>query len=107
MLTKHPHIAGKENNKQLIEKIVQHWKEVGLDHATMTPYRVLLSYLDDDHPNYVRLLGADGTAKYTSPLYEDVLRPEDNVSDIIPPFNAYSGRGNVSVGTSILQMQHH
>ena len=50
--------------------------------------------------NYVQLLNENNTEEYKSPLREAVLRPDENDTDIVPPFNAYSGTGTVEVSTN-------
>ena len=59
----------------------------------LTPYDVLLSYPKEDNPNKIELRDGSGNAIFTTQLAEKILRPEQNQSDVVPPFNAYSGRG--------------
>ena len=99
-LTIRPHIAGHDQNKKLAEDLAKHWKDVGLDHVTLTPYEVMLSYPNMSDLNYVQLLNENNTEEYKSPLREAVLRPDENDTDIVPPFNAYSGTGTVEVSTN-------
>ena len=99
-LTKRPHIAGHDQNKKLADDLAKHWKDVGLDHVTLTPYEVMLSYPNMSDLNYVQLLNENNTEEYKSPLREAVLRPDENDTDIVPPFNAYSGTGTVEVSTN-------
>ena len=99
-LTNRPHIAGHDQNKKLAEDLAKHWKDVGLDHVTLTPYEVMLSYPNMSDLNYVQLLNENNTEEYKSPLREAVLRPDENDTDIVPPFNAYSGTGTVEVSTN-------
>ncbi|XP_053391718.1 N-acetylated-alpha-linked acidic dipeptidase 2-like [Mercenaria mercenaria] len=95
MLTALPHLAGTEQNHKLAREIKQHWENAGLDHVTMTPYRVLLSYPNMSDLNYVELLDERNQTKYKSDLREPVLTPEENVTGVVPPFNAYSAPGDI------------
>ncbi|KAH3853004.1 hypothetical protein DPMN_095527 [Dreissena polymorpha] len=53
------------------------WLEEGLDHVTMTPYCVLLSYPNMSVLNYVELLDGNRTV-YKSNLTETILTPEED-----------------------------
>ena len=67
---------------------------------TSDTYDVLLSYPNRSDPNYVALLDADGRVVYRSQLFEKILSPDQNHSDVVPPFNAYSPPGHVQVTAS-------
>lgn len=95
ILSTSPHLAGKEQNHILAQKIKEHWKKAGLDHVTLTPYRVLLSYPNISDLNYVELLDEKNQSQYKSDLREPALRPEDNNTNVVPPFNAYSPPGDI------------
>ena len=47
--------------------------------------------------NFVELLDADGRSVYKSNLTEPILTPEEDKTDVVPPFNAYSPPGNLTV----------
>lgn len=64
---------------------------------TLTPYRVMLSRPNMDNLSYVELLDGNGTRWYKSDLREPVLTPEENDTDVVPPFNAYSAPGDIEV----------
>lgn len=98
-ITKKPHIAGKENNMRVIKSLQDHWLKIGLDQVTLTPYRVLLSYPNSTDPNFVELLDNDNTLRYKSPDKEKAFRSEENDTDIVQPFVAYSKSGDVYVST--------
>lgn len=95
MLTQSPHLAGEEQNYFLARKIKEQWDEVGLDHVTLTPYKVLLSYPNMSDLNYVELLDERNQSRYKSDLREPVLTPKENNTDVVPPFNAYSAPGDI------------
>lgn len=46
--------------------------------------------------NQIQILNSANTVEYASPLYEDILHPSENKSDVVPPFNAYSAPGVVT-----------
>lgn len=95
MLTQNPHLAGEKQNYFLARKIKEHWDKVGLDHVTLTPYKVLLSYPNMSDLNYVELLDERNQSRYKSDLREPVLTPKENNTDVVPPFNAYSAPGDI------------
>ncbi|KAL3873961.1 hypothetical protein ACJMK2_037036 [Sinanodonta woodiana] len=92
-LTNEPHLAGTPADKRQAEELRDFWLNAGLDHVTITPYKVLLSYPNSTEPNFVELL-SDNHTLYKSPLHEAIIRPEENKTDVVPPFNAYSAPGD-------------
>ncbi|KAL3873960.1 hypothetical protein ACJMK2_037035 [Sinanodonta woodiana] len=96
-LTEEPHLAGTPADEKQAKELRDFWLRVGLDHVTITPYRVLLSYPEQRDPNFVELLSSNGTVLYTSPLTEQIINPEENKTGVVPPFNAYSATGDVKV----------
>ncbi|KAL3873958.1 hypothetical protein ACJMK2_037033 [Sinanodonta woodiana] len=94
-LTEEPHLAGTPADEKQAKELRDFWLSVGLDHVTITPYRVLLSYPEERDPNVVELLSSNGTVLYTSPLTEKIINPEENKTRVVPPFNAYSAPGDV------------
>lgn len=70
-----------------------------MDEVFITPYDVLLSYpntTDESIMNQIQILNGLGDIQYASPLYEDILDPSENKSNVVPPFNAYSAPGIVN-----------
>ena len=70
-----------------------------MDEVFVTPYNVLLSYpntTDENNMNQIQVLNSVDTVEYASPLYEDILHPSENKSDVVPPFNTYSAPGVVT-----------
>lgn len=100
MLTEKPHLAGTDENFNLAVKLKTFWEEVGIDHVTLTPYRVLLSYPDMNDLNYVELLNENNVTMYKSNLTEPILTSEENKTGVVPPFNAYSAPGDIYVSYS-------
>ncbi|KAK3712655.1 hypothetical protein RRG08_058558 [Elysia crispata] len=86
ILSKKPHIAGRQGDFDLVKYIQTRFRDHGLEVST-TPYDALLSYPNDQVANSVRILDADGEIVY------DSVRDESDVShleDVVPPFNAYA-----------------
>lgn len=94
-LTEKPHLAGTNESHELARELRDHWEAVGLDHVTMTPYKVLLSYPDPDDPNFVELLDENNVTQYRSNTTEKILTPEEDKPGVVPPFNAYSASGDI------------
>ncbi|KAH9494444.1 Glutamate carboxypeptidase 2 [Bulinus truncatus] len=85
-LTKHPHIAGRSRDFELVSYLQKHFKDNGL-HVQTTPYDVLLSYPNEATPNSVRLVDGSGNILYDAKSNESDISGEP---DVVPPFNAYS-----------------
>nr|XP_054758019.1 glutamate carboxypeptidase 2-like [Lytechinus pictus] len=91
-LSSRPHLAGTPAEKENAEMLVNLWTEYGFDSVRLLSYDVLLAYPDPENPNKV-MITDNGVPVFTSALTEAVLRPEDNNTDAVPPFNAYSAQG--------------
>ncbi|KAH9494447.1 Glutamate carboxypeptidase 2, partial [Bulinus truncatus] len=85
-LTKHPHIAGRSRDFELVSYLQKHFRDNGL-HVQTTPYDVLLSYPNEATPNSVRLVDGSGNILYDAKSNESDISGEP---DVVPPFNAYS-----------------
>jgi hypothetical protein len=72
------------------------WRRQGLDVQRKT-YDVLVSYPNFTDPSRVEMVDGTGAVLYQSAAMEKILLPEQNASDMIPPFNAYSRPGNLTV----------
>ncbi|XP_059147924.1 putative N-acetylated-alpha-linked acidic dipeptidase [Physella acuta] len=86
LLSQKPHIAGRENDMELVELLKSRFRSAGLAVQT-TPYDVLLSYPDLQSPNSVRLINASNHIIY------DAKSDDSDISalrDVVPPFHAYS-----------------
>ncbi|KAB0400527.1 hypothetical protein E2I00_016885 [Balaenoptera physalus] len=88
-----PHLAGTEQNFQLAKQIQSQWKEFGLDSVELAHYDVLLSYPNKTHPNYISIIDEDGNEIFNTSLFEPPPPGYENVSDVVPPFSAFSPQG--------------
>ncbi|XP_063430342.1 putative N-acetylated-alpha-linked acidic dipeptidase [Mytilus trossulus] len=98
-LSENPHLAGTPADLKQAKELEQFWKDNGMDEVFITPYEVLLSYpntTDESIMNQIQILNGSGDIQYASPLYEDILDPSENKSNVVPPFNAYSAPGIVN-----------
>ncbi|ELW47073.1 Glutamate carboxypeptidase 2 [Tupaia chinensis] len=91
--TQIPHLAGTEQNFQLAKQIQSQWKEFGLDSVELAHYDVLLSYPSKTHPNYISIIDEDGNEIFNTSLFEPPPPGYENVSDVVPPFSAFSPQG--------------
>ncbi|XP_053912926.1 N-acetylated-alpha-linked acidic dipeptidase 2 isoform X2 [Cuculus canorus] len=91
--TKLPHLAGTEQNLLLAKRIQGQWKEFGLDSAELVHYDVLLSYPDEKQPNYISLIDDQGNEIFNTSLFEPPPQGYENVTNILPPYNAFSAQG--------------
>ncbi|XP_062873217.1 N-acetylated-alpha-linked acidic dipeptidase 2 [Trichomycterus rosablanca] len=91
--TRLPHLAGTEQNLRLAEQIREEWLAFGLDSAELVWYDVLLSYPNKTRPNYVSIVDQHGAEILNSSLAEPVPEGYEDVTDIVPPYNAFSAQG--------------
>lgn len=56
---------------------------------------MLLSY--PERPGIASIKAENGSILFTAQKKEKIFRQDENNSDVLPPFNAYSGSGNVTV----------
>ncbi|CAM9583823.1 unnamed protein product [Bubo scandiacus] len=91
--TKLPHLAGTEQNLLLAKQIQGQWKEFGLDSAELVHYDVLLSYPNETQPNYISVIDDQGNEIFNTSLFEPPPQGYENVTDILPPYNAFSAQG--------------
>nr|XP_009930891.1 PREDICTED: N-acetylated-alpha-linked acidic dipeptidase 2-like [Opisthocomus hoazin] len=91
--TKLPHLAGTEQNLLLAKQIQGQWKEFGLDSAELVHYDVLLSYPNEKQPNYISIIDEQGNEIFNTSLSEPPPQGYENVTDILPPYNAFSAQG--------------
>ncbi|KAK2165001.1 hypothetical protein LSH36_56g02011 [Paralvinella palmiformis] len=93
-LTSKPHMAGTPADKETADEIKRFWEtEAVLDRVQIYPYDVLLSYPEQDSPNRIVIKDVNDRDLFTTQLYESILDPEQNQSDVVPPFNAFSASG--------------
>ncbi|NXV15073.1 NALD2 dipeptidase, partial [Cepphus grylle] len=91
--TKLPHLAGTEQNLLLAKQIQGQWKDFGLDSAELVHYDVLLSYPNEKLPNYISVIDDQGNEIFNTSLFEPPPQGYENVTDILPPYNAFSAQG--------------
>ncbi|NXG49191.1 NALD2 dipeptidase, partial [Psilopogon haemacephalus] len=91
--TKLPHLAGTEQNLLLAKQIQDQWKEFGLDSAELVHYDVLLSYPNETQPNYISVIDDQGNEIFNTSLSEPPPPGYENVTGILPPYNAFSAQG--------------
>lgn len=91
--TQLPHLAGTEQNLKYAEQIRKEWHDFGLDSVEMVHYDVLLSYPNKSHPNYISIVDSQGNEIFNTSLAEPVPEGYENISDIVPPYNAFSAKG--------------
>lgn len=99
-LTKAPHPGGSAFSKEQAEHIKTKWEEFGLDKVELKKYDVLLSY--PEIPGIASIKSEDGSTSFTAQRKEKVLEPSENDPNVLPPFNAYSSSGNVTVSMEIV-----
>ncbi|KAM9220427.1 glutamate carboxypeptidase 2 isoform 2-T2 [Dugong dugon] len=91
--TQIPHLAGTEQNFRLAKQIQSEWKEFGLDSVELAHYDVLLSYPNKTNPNYISIIDEDGNELFNTSLFEPPPPGYENISDVVPPFSAFSPQG--------------
>ena len=95
-------MAGTPADKETADEIKRFWEtEAVLDRVQIYPYDVLLSYPEQDSPNRIVIKDVNDQDLFTTQLYESILDPEQNQSDVVPPFNAFSASGEPKVGFTI------
>ena len=99
-LTKAPHPGGSPFSYEQAIHIKKKWEEFGLDKVELKRYDVLLSY--PEVPGIASIKSGDGSTLFTAQRKEKVLEPAENDSNVLPPFNAYSSSGNVTVSMEVV-----
>jgi len=97
-MTSFPHLAGTRGERQLAEYIANTWRQQGLVGVRLVPYHILLTYPDSAKWSGVVIHDVrDNTTVFTSQTTEKILRPDENHTDITPPYNVFSPSGVVTV----------
>nr|XP_055053456.1 N-acetylated-alpha-linked acidic dipeptidase 2 [Misgurnus anguillicaudatus] len=91
--TRLPHLAGTQQNLILAEQIRDEWIKFGLDSVHLVPYDVLLSYPNKTNPNYISIVDHLGKEVFNTSLSEPVPEGYEHVTDIVPPYSAFSSKG--------------
>ncbi|PWA20475.1 hypothetical protein CCH79_00003726, partial [Gambusia affinis] len=92
--TRLPHLAGTEQNLKYAEEIMKEWQDFGLDSVEMVPYDILLSYPNKSQPNFISIVDHNGKEVFNTSLAEPVPHGYEDVSNIVPPYSAYSPKGH-------------
>uniref|UniRef100_A0A671MNU3 Aminopeptidase NAALADL1 n=1 Tax=Sinocyclocheilus anshuiensis TaxID=1608454 RepID=A0A671MNU3_9TELE len=91
--TRLPHLAGSQQNLDLAKQIRAEWMEFGLDSVELVPYDMLLSYPNKTNPNYISIVDHLGNEIFNTSLAEPVPEGYEDVTDIVPPYSAFSAKG--------------
>ncbi|XP_071990194.1 glutamate carboxypeptidase 2-like isoform X2 [Engystomops pustulosus] len=91
--TQVPHLSGTEENFDFAKQIQTQWKEYGLDQVELAHYDILLSYPNASNPNYISIIDEHGKELYKTSLFEPTPPGYENITDVVPPYNAYSASG--------------
>lgn len=86
-------MAGTEQNLRYAEQIREEWQNFGLDSVDLVHYDVLLSYPNKTQPNYISIVDTLGNEVFSTSLEEPVPEGYEHVSDIVPPYSAFSPKG--------------
>ena len=93
-LTAEPHIGGSERNNELGDYIAKTWEEYGMKIHKKT-YEVLLS--EPKNPAILQLFYSNGSIEYEPKMVEEAFFEEENSTESVFPFNAYTKSGDVTV----------
>ncbi|XP_078515104.1 N-acetylated-alpha-linked acidic dipeptidase 2-like [Lissotriton helveticus] len=91
--TRLPHLAGTEQNLILANQMKAEWEEFGLHSVEIVHYDVLLSYPNETRPNYISITDENGSEIFNTSLFEPPPEGYENITDIVPPYNAFSAQG--------------
>ncbi|XP_030074782.1 aminopeptidase NAALADL1 [Microcaecilia unicolor] len=94
-LTKKPHMAATPGDEDLVQLILNRWKNAstGLDNATVDRYDVFLSIPDPANPNNVTVVTGNGMLNFTSRLTEKNYTEDQVDPDVVKPYAAYAPPG--------------
>lgn len=86
-------MVGSQRDNQLAEWLRDQYLELGLDRASLVPYKVLLSYSNKTNPNKVYIIdGNDGGVSFSSKHREDGLEYGD---DFVDAYNGFAPKADV------------
>ncbi|XP_048838072.1 N-acetylated-alpha-linked acidic dipeptidase 2 [Brienomyrus brachyistius] len=91
--TRLPHLAGTQQNLHLAQQIRDEWLQFGLDSVELVSYDVLLSYPNKSSPSYISIIDQAGNEVFNTSLSEPIPEGYENISDIVPPYSAFSAEG--------------
>lgn len=95
-LTKVPHMATTEGDEETVKFMLKRWQdpETGLDEAWREEYSVYLSFPDPNNPNKVTVVDGSGSVLHTVREKEKPYTPDQEQSDVVQPYAAYSPAGH-------------
>ena len=93
--TKVPHPGGSKISLEQAQYIAKEWTSYGFDKVELKKYDVLLSY--PVRPGRASIVAENGSTLFKAQEKEKILHQNENHPDVLPPFNAYSGSGNIRV----------
>ena len=99
-LTVDPHIAGSDRNDELADDLVTQWNSYGFDSVNIYNYTVLLTFPNKSSLNVLNIVSSndfDQVLFEANTTEEKPLAPGEDNSNVVPPYNAYSGNGAVNV----------
>ena len=88
-------MGGTRRNLELAKFMHDEWKENFIDKVYLKEYYVHLSY--PRKPANVTLLSSDRKLLFQAKTTEEPFFKEENSTEIVYPFNAYSASGDVEV----------
>lgn len=79
----------------------EEWTNYGLDKVELIKYDILLSYPKKNTLPLARILNSSSGAEvFRARQKEKTVQAEEDNDKVLPPFNAYSASGNVTVSQS-------
>ncbi|XP_069831966.1 aminopeptidase NAALADL1-like [Dendropsophus ebraccatus] len=95
ILSQKPHVATSAADEVLVQWLLSRWTDPksGLDEAKEERYHVFLSFPDEKNPNTVKVLGQDGSLKFSSQETESQLTDDQKDPNILQPFLAFAPNG--------------
>ncbi|XP_061115518.1 aminopeptidase NAALADL1 [Conger conger] len=96
VLTRVPHMATSAGDEQTVELMLKRWgdPDSGLDRAWREEYLVHLSFPDPQSPNKVTVVSPTGSVLFTAREKEVAYEPDQNHTDVVQPYAAYSPPGH-------------
>ncbi|XP_023326545.1 N-acetylated-alpha-linked acidic dipeptidase-like protein [Eurytemora carolleeae] len=91
-LSKEPHMAGLERDKELAEWMAETWRSAGIDSVSIENYKILLDYPNSTDPNLIRIYNSKNEEVFRSHFKEEGV----DHPNFVHAFNAYSKSGTVS-----------
>ena len=96
-LTERPHIAGKEQNRDVANMIYTTHLQYNFDRVEMRNYSVLLSYVNRSNYNVLQIRSNGDVVYVAETVQEEPLTEGEANPNVPPPYNSYSAAGNVTV----------